>query len=392
MTDQLTALRASWLFDGTALSADPTVLVEGDRIVAAGPDVPVPDGATLVDLPGATILPGLVDCHVHLAFDSSMDPVARLAERDDAALFAAMAEAARQAVRGGVTTVRDLGDRGYASLGLRDAAATDPSLPHIVAAGPPLTTPGGHCHFLGEGAAGVEALRLAIKERADRGVDVIKIMSSGGNMTPGSRPEVPQYGLDELRAAVDEAHRLGLPITAHAHSTQAIADALAAGVDGLEHVSFMTADGVDEIPAGVLDAMARQPVTLSLTFGFAHRPGVELPPAMASRLPAMLANARRMHAAGANIVVGTDAGISPIKPPDVLRASVPQLREIGLSPTEALHAITARAAATCGLADRKGRLARGYDADVLVVDGNPLDDPGALDRIRAVYVRGVRVV
>ncbi|WP_406044985.1 amidohydrolase family protein [Micromonospora sp. NBC_00898] len=388
---RLAALRAAWLFDGTSptLMANPTVVIDGDTIITVGPSVPVPEGATVVDLAGATILPGLVDSHVHLAFDSSADPVARLAERDDAAAFAAMASTARTAARGGVTTVRDLGDRGYLSLGLREAAHTDPSLPEILAAGPPITTPGGHCHYLGEPAVGRAGIRAAIRERADRGVDVIKIMASGGNLTPGSRPELAQYGLAELRAAVEEAHRLQLPITAHAHGTQAIADALAAGVDGLEHVSFMTADGVDEISEELLVALVSNPVTLGMTLGIAPAPGAAPPPGMIARMPAMIANAQRMYRAGASMIAGTDAGISPIKPPDVLRWAFAHLQQLGMTPAEALHSCTARAAAACGLGDRKGRLVSGYDADMLVIDGNPLDDPVALHQIRRVYLRGV---
>jgi imidazolonepropionase-like amidohydrolase len=229
---RLTAIRAAWLFDGTnpTLLPDPTVVLDGRTIVAVGSAVPVPDGATVVDLAGATLLPGLVDGHVHLIFDASDDPVSALAGRDDAAAFAAMARSARAAARGGVTTVRDLGDRGYLALGLRRAVAADPTLPEILAAGPPITTPGGHCHFLGGEAAGVDGVRAAVRTHVERGVDIIKIMASGGNMTPGSRPEQPQYSLSELRAAVDEAHRHNLPITAHAHATQAIVAGLAAGL------------------------------------------------------------------------------------------------------------------------------------------------------------------
>jgi imidazolonepropionase-like amidohydrolase len=143
----VTALRASRLFDGVSdtLLADPTVLIDGTTITAVGSRLPVPAGMPVIDLPGVTLLPGLIDTHVHLAFDAGPDPVTTLAARDDHEALAAMAEAARTALRGGVTTVRDLGDRGYLALALRDR----PDLPTILAAGPPITIPGGHCHFLG---------------------------------------------------------------------------------------------------------------------------------------------------------------------------------------------------------------------------------------------------
>jgi imidazolonepropionase-like amidohydrolase len=287
-----------------------------------------------------------------------------------------------------VTTVRDLGDAGYLSLGVRSAAHGDRTLPTVVAAGVPITTPGGHCHFLGECAAGIAGVRAAVRTRHERGVDVIKVMASGGNMTPGSRPELAQYSRAELCALVEEAHGLGLPVTAHAHGTTAIVDAVAAGVDSLEHASFMTADSVDDIPDGLLEEIVGRGIALSLTFGFRPVDGAVMPPGMLARLPLFVANAARMHAAGARIVVGTDAGIAPLKPHDVLRSALPQLAQVGMAPAEALHAVTARAAEVIGLGGRKGRLAPGYDADILAVDGDPLSDPAAMQRVRAVYVRG----
>jgi imidazolonepropionase-like amidohydrolase len=196
----LTALRAARMFDGTGALPDPTVIIGGAAILAAGRRLPVPDGAHVIDMPGATILPGLVDGHVHLMFDASDDPVGQLAERDDAAAFAAAASAARRAAQGGVTTVRDLGDRGFLVLGLRDAARTDTTLPHILAAGPPITTPGGHCHFLGASAAGADGIRDAIRERADRGVDVIN---------RGHRSAPPRPGHHRTRARHIRDHRRG---------------------------------------------------------------------------------------------------------------------------------------------------------------------------------------
>jgi imidazolonepropionase-like amidohydrolase len=386
---RLVAIRAGALFDGVSstLMPEPVLVMDGPSIVSVAGGIAPPPGAEVVDLAGATLLPGLIDTHVHLAFDGSADPVAALAGRDDGAVLAAMSAAGRAALRGGVTTVRDLGDREYLSLGLRGAR----DLPTIVAAGPPITTPAGHCHFLGGGAEPTpRALRAAVRERADRGVDIIKVMASGGTMTPGTRQEESQFTPELLRVVVDEAHRLGLPVTAHAHGTAAIRMGLDAGVDGMEHVSFWSADGVDD-PGELVGRIADSRVAVGVTGGFVPAPGVEPPPAVAMRIPRILANTRRLYEAGAHLVLGTDAGIGPPKPHDVLRFAIEQTAMIGIAPEVALGLATSTAAAACGLGDTKGRLAPGFDADVVAVNGNPLADLAALHRIRAVFARGIQV-
>ena len=387
---RLTALRAAWLFDGTgsALIPDPLVVIDGGTIVAVGSGAPAPDGADVIDLGGAALLPGLVDTHVHLAFDASADPIAALAARSDEETTAAMIRAGQAALRGGVTTVRDLGDRDYLSLGLRG----QPGLPTILAAGPPVTTaPGGHCHYLGGAAKPTEAgVRAAVREHVERGVDVIKIMASGGTLTPGTYQHLAQFTPELLRAAVDEAHRHGLPVTAHAHAVAAIADGVAAGADGLEHVSFWTETSVDA-PAELIQLIADRQTVVGLTVGLVPVPGLEPPPVVRARLPLIVANMRRMYEAGALMVAGSDAGIAPIKPHDVVRHAPDQLREIGIGQAEALRMITSVAAEVIGLGHRKGRIAPGFDADILAVDGDPIADPAALHRIRGVWALGAAV-
>ncbi len=390
------AIRAAWLFDGVGsrLVERPAVLVEEGRIVAVHSGAPVPADLEVADFGQATLLPGLIDAHVHLAFDASPDPVGRLATTTDDELLAGMRAAAHTAVQAGITTVRDLGDRGYLAVRLRDELAGDPSAgPEVLAAGPPITTANGHCWYLGGQADGIDALRAAVRERAERGVDVIKVMASGGELTPGTHSHTAQYTVDELRAVVDEAHRYGLPVTAHAHAVTGIANAVSARTDMIEHCSFFTEDGVRADPA-LIAAMAAAGLTVSATLG--SLPGLLPPPHIAARviarLPAIIAAFGQLRAAGVPLVCSSDAGIGPAKPHDVLPHGAAMLVEAGgFAPVEALRAVTSTAAHACRVGGHKGHLAPGFDADLLVVDGDPLTDITALRSVVAVFRAGRRV-
>ncbi len=385
-----TALCPSRLFDGHGypLVGRPVVVLEHGKVVSIQREGPPPGDAERVDLEGATLLPGLVDTHVHLVLDAGPTPVDSLAARTAAEVVEAARRAARVALLGGVTTVRDLGDRNYLTLSLRG----DPELPRILSAGPPITTPAGHCHFLGGGVAGTpDRVRAAVREHVERGVDVIKIMASGGTLTPGTFQHVAQFSPETLTAAVNEAHRLGVPITAHAHGTGAVRDCLSAGVDGMEHVTFWSELGIDE-PGDLIDRIARQQVVVGATMGSVRDPRLPPPPPeILQRLPRVMANVGRMYAAGARVVVGSDAGIAPGKPHDAVRHSAPDLVNMGLSPIDVLRTLTSLAADALGVGGSTGRIAVGMDADLLAVDGDPLQDLAALHRIRAVFRRGRRV-
>ncbi|WP_189334089.1 amidohydrolase family protein [Actinoplanes ianthinogenes] len=389
------AVRADRLFDGVSANPveKPTVLIENGRILAVRSGGDLPADAEVADLGAVTLLPGLVDSHVHLVFDASPDPVGRLAEADDEQALVTMRANARLALASGITTVRDLGDRGYLSLRLRDKPTADPAAgPLLLTAGPPITTGTGHCWFLGGGVgSGPEAIRAAVREHADRGVDVIKLMATGGELTPGTASHVSQFGVAELRAAADEAHRCGLPVTVHAHGGPGIADAVAAGVDMIEHGTFMTADGAAADPA-VVEAIAAAGIPIGATVALKPVPGVARPPRIEMMLPLLIRVFLELRAAGIPLVCSSDSGIGPLKPADALAyGPAMMVNLLGVAPAEALRSVTSVAARACGLGDRKGRIASGYDADLLAVVGDPLTDPAALPTVAAVFRAGHRV-
>lgn len=283
--------------------------------------------------------------------------------------------------------MRDLGDRGFLALKLREQfePSGNPG-PEIVASGPPITTRRGHCHFLGGVADGPQELRAEVRERAERGCEVVKVMVSGGQLTPGSKPYESQYELADLRLIVTEAHRLGLSTAAHVHGPRSIADAVTAGFDTLEHVSFFTAEGVAADPV-TMAAITESGVVVSATVGFVPGMG-EPPPPIARRLSAIKENLAGLHRDGGRIIPGTDAGLAPFKPHDVLPYGIAELTGLGMTTIEALRAATSLAADACGLTGRKGRLIPGADADLLAVTGDPLADIHAIHDVAAVMRAG----
>jgi imidazolonepropionase-like amidohydrolase len=390
------AIRAGRTFDGQeSIPGSTLVVIDDGRIVGVESGSAAPDGMPVAEFPEATVLPGLIDMHVHLGGDSKTGALDRLPTYSCAELERVMAEALRQQLAAGVTMVRDLGDRRWAAVELRDRISSEGGRslsPTILASGPPITSPGGHCWSMGGEAQGPDQLRAAVRERAERRVDVVKIMASGGHLTPTTDVMTCQFSLEELRLVVEEAHASGLPVTAHAHGLPAVEQAVEAGVDGIEHCSCLTPSGI-HMPESLLESLAARRIAVCPTLGMHgdHAP----PPHIAALMQrtgvtweARLARVAHMHRAGVVMVSGVDAGIGEVKPHGSLAGAVADLVAGGVSSVDALASATSVAAAACGLGVRKGRLRTGYDADLVLVEGDPTVDIAALGHVAAVMVGG----
>ncbi len=259
------AISAPRCFDGERfLPGGATVLLDGSRIVgieACGYDVPADWAHERFQ---GTLLPGLIDAHVHLVADPDPGGLERARSRDDANLDEVIGANLAQQAAHGITTVRDLGDRDYRTLDFR--ARSLPGSPRIVASGPPLTIPGGHCHYLGGAVAGADGIRAAVAQHVERGVDVVKLMATGGMLTPGTDVNATQFTDTDLALAVEEVHRAGLPVTTHAHGLSGQWQALRAGTDGLEHFTCLTPKGI-RCPDDLLDSVAEAGVVVCPTLG-----------------------------------------------------------------------------------------------------------------------------
>ncbi|MDQ8708237.1 amidohydrolase family protein [Streptomyces sp. LHD-70] len=369
---------------------DGAVLVREGAIAAVGPREEVqrhvrPDEPRLA-YPAGTVMPGLIDAHVHLCFDGGADPVATLQGQDDEALFADMKARAEQLLGIGVTTARDLGDRHGLALRLARAVAEGQAVgPRIVSAGTPVTPPGGHCWFLGGEVSGVEEVRRLVRRNAEAGAEVIKVMETGGGLTKGgAKSWESQFSDEELAALVEEAHRAGLPVAAHAHGVDGITAAVEAGVDTIEHCTWMTEDGFD-VREDVLGQIIEKGIFVCPTVS-PHWP--MLPKFFgAERAEAMFDAVRTMAEAGARLIAGTDAGVQRAGF-DGLPGSLTFYEHLGLANERILAMATTEAAHALGLGEETGQLSPGYRADLFVVDGDPLADLGALKAVETVVAAG----
>jgi len=385
-------LRAPRLLDGTGVQqvADGAVLVDGGRVVYAGAAADLPrsaDQAEIREFPGCTLLPGLVDVHVHLVASAGPDLAADVPRSEAERALAAVRNARRQ-LDEGVTLVRDLGAPGAEVVAV--ARAIEAGMvegPRVLAAGPAVTMTGGHIAYLGRVADGPDAMRAAVRGNLAMGARCIKVVATGGVLTMGIDPREPAYTQPELDALVDEAHRLGMTVAAHAIGEGGVAAALRAGVDSVEHGMFLD-DAAIEL---FLATGARYTPTFCAPHGILAGPSVPgwIKDRARPAAEAQGASFRAAVKAGVPVVAGTDAG-TPDNPHGGVAREVAFMVDAGLDVLLAVRAATAEAADLLGDPDR-GVLRPGAHADVLVADGDVTADIAALGRPAAVFQSGRQV-
>jgi imidazolonepropionase-like amidohydrolase len=380
-------IRAGRLIDGTGAEVqhDRALYIEDGSIVDIRAGASIPTDAEVVDLQRYSVLPGLIDAHVHLVFSASSDARADVLADDDQQLLLRGVAAARQALRGGITTVRDLGGRGGVTFRLRDAIANGIIAgPRILAAGSPITITGGHCHFLGLEADGEGEVRAAARSQLKAGANCLKIMATGGRMTPGTNTTLAQYTVAELTAAVEEAARARVPLAAHALGTAGIRNATAAGVTTIEHCNWLGTDGSIQFDESVAQQMAANNVAVVATLTPLQRSA----PALREEIMRCM---RRMHEIGVPFVAGTDAGVSLLPFDSLARELEIMVEGVGMTPLEAIHAATGGAARVLGMSGA-GALAPGQAADLVAVEGDPSARIQDLRSLRMVVQSGRTVV
>lgn len=370
------AIHNTRLIDGNGRVIErATVIIRGGKIYAAGPSrqVAIPRGATRIAGGGLTVLPGLIDCHVHLCLGAEPDVVKAVEQETPTVTLLKASQMARQTLEAGVTTVRDVGSRDHSIFALKQAI--DKSLtagPRIIGAGLAICMIGGHARFIGQEVEGVEQVRKTVREQIDAGAGVIKVIASGGVLTPGTSPDQAQMTMEELRAAVDEATRAGRKVAAHAHGSSGMKNAVRAGVHSIEHATLMDEDAADLLDQHRVYIV---PTLSALATTAACRRGCGIPDSALDKAKAMTkrhqASFKQAHRRGLLIAMGTDAG-TPFNYHGDNAQELERMVALGMTPMEAIVVSTSAAARLIGIQDQIGTIERGKEADLLLLDGNPL--------------------
>ena len=407
-TPKITYIRAGRLFDGTSdnVRENMVIVVQDERIQSVSPAsaAKIPAGATVIDLSRATVLPGLIDCHTHLGSRADRyDEIYRFKDTPFQSAFAAVVHA-RKTLEAGFTTVRDVGSEPFLAVDLRNSIKEGlvPG-PRIVASGPAISITGGHGDLNNYSpqtrvsmfpeerdfaiADGIDQIRHVVRAQVKYGVDVIKIIATGGVLSKGDSPGAPQYTLEELKAAADEAHMAGRKIAAHAHGTQGIKNAILAGIDSIEHASLIDEEGIrlaKEHGTYLVMDIYNDDYILNMAPQFGLPQENIDKEKMVGRL--QREDFQKAFQSGAKMAFGTDAGVYPHGDNG---KQFFYMVKFGMTPAQAIHAATTNAADLIGRSKDVGSIEAGKYADIIAVAADPLQDIRALENVGFVMKGGV---
>lgn len=395
---QKTVINAGHLLDVKSgrILTNQQIYIEDDKIVSVGPASAAPAGATVINLPNSTVLPGLIDAHTHLTGDAGTVGYESLGISVPREALTG-AKNAKITLEAGFTTVRNVGANGFSDVALRDAInAGDVPGPHMLVSGPPLGITGGHCdenllpsefHYSADGVAdGVTGVQQKVREDIKYGADVIKFCATGGVMSKGDDPNASQYTQEEMRAIVADAHRLGRKVAAHAHGAQGVAWASDAGVDSIEHGHLMDDNAIATLKKNGTYLVP----TLYLTEWWSENmTKMHAPDYLTAKMKMVSAlaekNAQKAMQAGVKIALGTDAAVYP----HGLNAhELAVYVRLGMTPLQAIQSATTTDAELLGWSDKVGSIEPNKWADIIAVDGDPLQDITTLQHVKFVMKSG----
>lgn len=374
------------IWNGRELADADTIQIEADKIAWIGhrDDVSATP-SEIISCDGLTAIPGLIDAHVHLELNPDD---AKAPNSTKQSVIPLMYERAEKMLQSGITTARDLGGGAWFELALRDKIASGESTgPRLLCSGQPITSPKGHCHFWGGEAENLEAAHNVLRRQVSKGVDLIKVMATGGRLTKGSEPTDAQFSQSDLSSIVELAHEHNLPIAAHCHGTEGIHRAARAGVDTIEHCSWLGESGwASDYQDDIAKIIVEQGAWVSPTVNKGWQRMLD------SKTGNVLARVRtaykKMLELGIPMVASTDAGIPGVYHHELPQALVVFAKIAELDNEHALRTATSDAARALGVDAFTGTLETNKAADILIVDGDPLKDLTAITRPVKVFAQG----
>ena len=396
-------LKSETLVDGTGSPAKQnySVLTENGKITAISDSYSIESSTNIktIDVPGGTILPGFIEMHSHIHCSSKSTAFEDLANDSDETLLIRATQAVRTALLSGVTTMRDLGSQNNIALSIRNAISNNiiPG-PHLLIAGTPITTTGGHCHMFGTEADTLDQVITALRSQVKLGMDWIKIMAPGGRFTPRTNPLMPQYSLKILQTVVEEAGRLGIPVAAHCHATSGIKSSAESGINNLIHATWLShdPDKVYQYEPRIADMIAEKglyvdPTIATISLRQERDPNLSELSNNTNLLgdrDTFYENLRDMWDRGIKLVTGLDSGMNYVGFGDYAWVPTFMVEKLGLSPIQAIQSGTSTSANCLGISKTTGTLQLGKRADIVIVKGNASKSIQSLHNVDTVIKAG----